>query len=307
MEKNIQDKDLGVITLRTTPRATRYTLKISKGKITATMPPGGDEKRMIAFIMENKARLVKALQKHPARPLLDERSELQATTFRLHIFRTERSNFYMRLEDGVLHIACPNETRFEEEEVQSLLKSMLEKALRHEAKRLLPERITLLARQHGFMLTGVKINNSKTHWGSCTMKKSINLSQSLMLLPWHLVDYVLLHELCHTIEMNHSERFWKLMDKVTDVSNSIMQDRYITVSVAAKDIAEARSFFNRVDAELTTHLAQLSSSCEKLSHVVETEHAPSLQLGNLLEIGSYLQNESPGCADIHRAGAIALV
>ena len=73
MEKNIQDKDLGVITLRTTPRATRYTLKISKGKITATMPPGGDEKRMIAFIMENKARLVKALQKHPARPLLDER------------------------------------------------------------------------------------------------------------------------------------------------------------------------------------------------------------------------------------------
>ena len=148
--------------------------------------------------------------------LLDERSELQATTFRLHIFRTERSNFYMRLEDGVLHIACPNETRFEEEEVQSLLKSMLEKALRHEAKRLLPERITLLARQHGFMLTGVKINNSKTHWGSCTMKKSINLSQSLMLLPWHLVDYVLLHELCHTIEMNHSERFWKLMDKVTD-------------------------------------------------------------------------------------------
>ena len=179
------------------------------------MPPGGDEKRMIAFIMENKARLVKALQKHPARPLLDESIGYRLRHSAAYL-RTERSNFYMRLEDGVLHIACPNETRFEEEEVQSLLKSMLEKALRHEAKRLLPERITLLARQHGFMLTGVKINNSKTHWGSCTMKKSINLSQSLMLLPWHLVDYVLLHELCHTIEMNHSERFWKLMDKVTN-------------------------------------------------------------------------------------------
>ena len=122
----------------------------------------------------------------------------------------------MRLEEGILHIACPLETCFEREEVQSLLKSMLEKAFRHEAKRLLPQRIARLAQQHGFTLTGVKINNSKTHWGSCTPRKSVNLSLYLMLLPWHLVDYVLLHELCHTIEMNHSERFWKLMDKVTD-------------------------------------------------------------------------------------------
>lgn len=216
MEKKIEEKDLGIITLRTTPRATRYTLKISEGTITATMPPGGDEKRMLNFIRENKERLIQALQKHPARPLLDERSELQATTFRLRIFRAERSNFYMRLEEGVLHIACPNETHFEEEAVQSLLKSMIEKALRHEAKRLLPQRIIRLAQQYGFTLTGIKINNSKTHWGSCTPRKSVNLSLSLMLLPWHLIDYVLLHELCHTVEMSHNERFWKLMDQVTD-------------------------------------------------------------------------------------------
>lgn len=215
MEKYIEDKVLGVITLRTSPRATRYTLRISNGKITATLPTGGDEKRMIAYIMENKERLAKALLKHPPRPLIDENTELQATTFRLHIFRTDRSNFYMRLEDGVLHIACPEETCFEREVVQYQLKSMLEKALRHEAKRLLPRRIKELADQHGFSFSAVKINNSKTHWGSCTMKKSINLSLSLMLLPWHLVDYVLLHELCHTVEMNHSDRFWRLMNKVT--------------------------------------------------------------------------------------------
>ena len=53
MEKTIQDKELGTIHLRTSPRATRYTLKISKGTITATMPPGGNEARMLAFIREN--------------------------------------------------------------------------------------------------------------------------------------------------------------------------------------------------------------------------------------------------------------
>ena len=74
MEKTIQDKELGTIHLRTSPRATRYTLKISKGTITATMPPGGNEARMLAFIRENKEKLLAALAKHPARtPLCQKR------------------------------------------------------------------------------------------------------------------------------------------------------------------------------------------------------------------------------------------
>lgn len=216
MEKTIQDKELGTILLRTSPRATRYTLKISKGKITATMPPGGNEARMLAFIRENRKKLRTALDKHPARPLLNEETDMQAATFRLHIFRTDRANFYMKLDGDILHIACPEKTDFSDERVQALLKELLEKALRHEARRLLPSRLLYLAAQHGFTCTGVKIFNSKSHWGSCTPRRSINLSLSLMLLPWHLIDYVLLHELCHTIEMNHSDRFWALMDKVTD-------------------------------------------------------------------------------------------
>lgn len=216
MEKKIHDNDLGTILIRTTPRATRYTLKISKGMITATMPEGGDEGRMLSFIAENRQKLLTALQKHPPRPLLDDTTVLQAATFRLEIFRTDRTNYYMTLKEGVLRIACPLNTRFESDKVQEVLKDLLEKALRHEAKRLLPDRLMKLANQHHFTCTGVRIMNGKTRWGSCNMHKSINLSLSLMLLPWHLIDYVLLHELCHTIEMNHSDRFWKLLNGVTD-------------------------------------------------------------------------------------------
>lgn len=216
MEKKIYDNDLGTILLRTTPRATRYTLKISKGMITATMPEGGDEERMLSFIEENRPKLLAALKKHPARPLLNEATALQATTFRVEIFRTDRNNYYMTLKEGILRIACPSGTRFESDRVQEILKDLLEKALRHEAKRLLPDRLMTLAARHRFTCTGVRIMNSKTRWGSCSTRKSINLSLSLMLLPWHLVDYVLLHELCHTVEMNHSDRFWKLLNSVTD-------------------------------------------------------------------------------------------
>ena len=58
-----------------------------------------------------------------------------------------------------------------------------------------------------------------------------------------------------------------LLDKVTDVSNSIVQERYVTVSVAVKNIDEARSYFNRVGADLSSHLSQLSSFCEELDSV----------------------------------------
>lgn len=224
MEKKIQDKELGEITLRASARACRYTLKISRGKITATMPVGGDEKRMLAFIDASRKKLLEALARHPARALLDETTEMRTATFRLHIFRSDRARFYMTLDREVLHIACPASTDFEREEVQAVLKQLLEKALRHEANRLLPDRLMALAGRHRFVYTSVKINNSRTHWGSCTTGRSINLSLSLMLLPWHLIDYVLLHELCHTVEMNHSKRFWDLLDSVTDGKALALRD-----------------------------------------------------------------------------------
>ena len=93
---------------------------------------------------------------------------------------------------------------------------MLKAALRHEAKRYLPIRLAALARQHGFHYNGVTIKDTSSRWGSCSNRKHINLSLLLMTLPWHLIDYVLLHELCHTVELNHSDRFWALMNRVTN-------------------------------------------------------------------------------------------
>jgi predicted metal-dependent hydrolase len=87
--------------------------------------------------------------------------------------------------------------------------------LRLQAQSFLPEKLADLAGSHGFIYQTVKIRKSKTRWGSCSSKGNISLSFYLLLLPQHLIEYVLLHELCHTVQMNHSPAFWALLDKHT--------------------------------------------------------------------------------------------
>ncbi|MDR0995216.1 MAG: M48 family metallopeptidase [Tannerella sp.] len=212
----LRDKDFGIIRVRVgNALAKRISLRIREGQILATLPVGVDPKRLLTFIDEQRSALKEALLKARKAPAYDEQSELQTNTFRLHIFRAERDNFYMQLKDGVLHIACPMATDFAETSVQAIIKSFIGRALRHEAKRVLPARLERLAGEYGFSYNGLRIADTKTRWGSCSAGKHINLSLSLMLLPDRLMDYVLLHELCHTREMNHGPRFWALMDSVT--------------------------------------------------------------------------------------------
>jgi len=79
----------------------------------------------------------------------------------------------------------------------------------------LPERLAELATKYDFSYRIIRIKDNKSRWGSCSSLGAINLSLGLMRIPTHLIDYVLLHELCHTVEMNHGPRFWALMNKVT--------------------------------------------------------------------------------------------
>ena len=171
---------------------------------------------MISFILKNKGKIKSILDSQPKHSVINENSVIKTASFQVNIYRRERENFYMSLKNGILNIACPNFTDFNRSEIQEILNNMLISAMRHEAKRLLPQRALALARKFGFSFKQIKINSSKSRWGSCSTSKNINLSLFLMRLPWHLIDYVILHELCHTIEMNHSDRFWALMDKVTD-------------------------------------------------------------------------------------------
>lgn len=83
--------------------------------------------------------------------------------------------------------------------------------LRREAKEYLPKRLDELAKQFGYKYCKVSIKYMRTRWGSCSFRNNINLNLSLMELEEKLIDYVLLHELVHTVEKNHGEGFWARM------------------------------------------------------------------------------------------------
>ena len=89
-----------------------------------------------------------------------------------------------------------------------LIRDALERWYREQAKILLSERLNNLAEQHGFSPGAVTIRGQRRRWGSCNSQGDINLNWRLLLLPSELVDYVLMHELCHLEHMDHSHAFW---------------------------------------------------------------------------------------------------
>jgi len=74
--------------------------------------------------------------------------------------------------------------------------------------------VDFFARQMGVKPSAVKINSARTRWGSCSAKASLNFSWKLMLADKKIVDYVVVHELCHIKEMNHSPQFWSEVEKI---------------------------------------------------------------------------------------------
>lgn len=87
------------------------------------------------------------------------------------------------------------------------------KALAESALKVIPGKVEYYARRIGVSYGRITIRNQKTRWGSCSSKGNLNFNCLLMLMPEEILDYVIVHELCHRKEMNHSKDFWALVEK----------------------------------------------------------------------------------------------
>ena len=119
----------------------------------------------------------------------------------------------IEIYNGTLKILYPDGINIENKSIQDFIRKGITEAMRIEAKYFLPQRVEELAGKYGFSYRKVFIKNAKTLWGSCSSKNNINLNLNLMRLPEKLRDYIIIHELVHTLHRNHGVKFWKLLDQ----------------------------------------------------------------------------------------------
>ena len=211
----VPDKDFGQIIIRTRITARNISMRTKPDGLHVTVPPRCLTSRIMSVIKEYRPKLLEKWQKSVEQPL-DLNFRIDAPCFRLHLEEGRFSRFTLRMNEEDITICCPPQTDFSQKAVQDLLRNAIIRALKKSAQAYLPPLLSELAEHYGFKYKKVKITGSKSRWGSCSATGSINLSCYLMLLPPHLMDYVLLHELTHTKEMNHGPQFWEILNDLTE-------------------------------------------------------------------------------------------
>ena len=183
--------------------ARRYILRVNErgdgGCV--TIPHGGSWDEARRFALRNAAWLEERLRQE----------KLKATRVDDHLlFRGERLPLAEFFQKGHGH------PHFKPEEMLAVpmtadLRSRAHAFLRKLAESELPLRVGELAGVHGLIVRRVLVRDQRTRWGSCSVKGAISLNWRLVQSPEFVRDYIIVHELMHLREMNHSGRFWKLV------------------------------------------------------------------------------------------------
>ena len=197
-------------------RAIHLRLQISRGnELELILPRGYELKEAENFILAKSDWIKKHLH---SRSVKEKNyyyfgSEIKVEQeFALFI---KKHNIHF--ERNTLKIISPEDSTIE-------LEILYNAWLKNHAKNYIQERTSELAHQFGFRINKVTIRGQKTRWGSCSARGNISFNYMLLKYRKEIIDYVIIHELCHLKEMNHSKYFWALVEKFCPSFNNLRKE-----------------------------------------------------------------------------------
>jgi predicted metal-dependent hydrolase len=194
-------------------RAKHIAIKFSSsGELMVILPQRGEISLAHAFVQKKSAWVEKHIANGHIKPVM----EIRPDSLDLMMLKEQWSVRYIEsAQQGVEYQEAPDNTLIISGNIQSdaLIAKIIGLFLKNKAMPLFTKMIDEIALQHGFYYSGVSIRGQKTRWGSCSSRQKLNLNYKLLFMPDAIVRYVFIHELCHTLEMNHSAKFWQLVEQ----------------------------------------------------------------------------------------------
>lgn len=192
-------------------------IKVSANRMTT-------QKMIVDFLIQKKQWIEKCYSKFdqlqlnsaPTKLQLNEKFYFQGQELLFTPTITLGKKYFFSLQQSQLLLHIPqNEWSAESlKQDYSSLRPQLRKFYYREAVKLLTARMQILAEASKMNPSGLKFREPRTRWGSCSSQGIINLNWKLVVYPLSVIDYVILHELCHLKHLNHSDKFWNLVESV---------------------------------------------------------------------------------------------
>jgi predicted metal-dependent hydrolase len=211
--KKVEMPQIGAVSLYKRKGARSIRLSVtSNGSVRVTLPYWLPFEAGAKFASSKQAWILSQLENHEIHKLSNGMSI--GKSHHLYFIKSlVNSKVSSRVDLTEIRITHPDSLPSTHQLVQQSAETACVRALRNQAESLLPQRLRALSNIHDLPYRSSNVKHLKGRWGSCDVNKNITLNLFLMQLPWHLIDYVLVHELIHTIVLHHGTDFWREFEK----------------------------------------------------------------------------------------------
>jgi predicted metal-dependent hydrolase len=203
----LDDGSVLCINVRTSSRARSLRLVSGICGVEAVVPVGYNDTKLQEFVQYKRDWIIKTAKYYSR--LREKAGNIESNViyyfgkrYRVHIVKDKLFSTIISEALGLVTFHVTDMRRYKRE---------IEKWYKEQTTGVIAERLPVISTRLGLSYNKYRIKRQRSRWGSCSKKRNLNFNLLLSAAPSEVIDYVIVHELCHIAEMNHSEKFWQMV------------------------------------------------------------------------------------------------